>query len=210
MTLNNLKLPQLTHWMLGLGMCLSITSAFAQTAQAPASSTTTPTSVLPAIVALQWTDLDPSQQQALHPLQSHWGELSDVQRRKWVAIVKNFSKLTATDQAKIQERMAAWASLKPIERERARENFASSKIAQPSTKMGSWEEYQALPAEEREKLASLAAKKRQGAAKHPKPVAAMPPTTSAPPPVPHASPSLAERSELRNLIAPHTLLPHHP
>lgn len=126
-----------------------------------------------------------------------------------MAIVKNFAKLPPADQTKIQERMAAWASLKPIERERARENFASSKLAQPATKIGSWEEYQALPQEERDKLASLAPKKRLGAAKAPKPVTTKSPPVPSPTP-PHPFPSPSERGELRNLIAPNTLLPNNP
>lgn len=200
--------PQMAiKWLVGAGLfCLYLATALAQPSPTPAAPSTPDSVTLPAITALQWSDLDPSQQRALHPLQNHWTELSDVQRRKWVAIVKNFSKLAPADQAKIQERMAAWASLKPIERERARENFASSKIAQPATKIGSWEEYQALPQEEREKLASLAAKKRPSAAKNPKPIAKSPPTP-VPPPPPHPFPSAADRGELRNLIAPNTLLP---
>ncbi|TXH90768.1 MAG: DUF3106 domain-containing protein [Rhodoferax sp.] len=206
---NPFKPQRPIKWLVAAVLCLSLVRAFAQSSPAPTApgAPGAPDSVtLPTITALQWSELDPSQQRALHPLQNHWGELSDVQRRKWVAIVKNFSKLTSTDQAKIQERMATWASLKPIERERARENFANSKIAEPATKMGSWEEYQALPQEEREKLASLASKKRPSAAKTPKPVAKTP-TAPVPPPPPHPFPSTAERGELRNLITPNTLLP---
>lgn len=202
--LNDAK-PRCMQWLIGLCLGLSTVPAFTQSAQTP-TAPPTPTNVLPAIAAPQWSDLDSIQQQALSPLQKNWTELSDVQRRKWIAIIKNFSKLAPADQVKIQERMAAWASLKPIERERARENFASSKLAQPSTKMGSWEEYQALPQEERDKLASLAPKKRPGAAKNPKPGTK---SSNTPPPTPpHPYPSPAERGDLRNLIAPNTLLPH--
>lgn len=192
-------------WLVQLGLCICTPWAWAQPT-APSAPTTTPSVVLPTISApSQWKDLEPGQQQALYPLKNSWPELSDVQRRKWIAIVKNFPKLTPEDQAKVQERMSAWAALKPIERERARENFASSKLAQPSAKAGSWEEYRALPQEERDKLASQNIKKRPGAAKNPK----LPPPTSLSgvPTPPHAPPASEERSNLRNLITPETLLP---
>lgn len=204
--LNDTK-PLCMQWLLGFAICLSTPPAFTQPSLVSAAPLT-PASILPTIAAPQWSDLDPNQRQALSPLQNNWSELSDVQRRKWIAIVKNFAKLTPGDQTKIQERMAAWAALKPVERERARENFANSKLTQPSTKMGSWEEYQALPQEERNKLASVTSKKRPGAAKTPKPVAALKLQTNPTPPPSHPFPSPSERGELRNLIAPYTLLPH--
>lgn len=197
------RTPLYLQWLVQFGLCICTTVA---SAQAILPATPTPASnLLPTIAAPQWSDLNPVQQQALHPLKNSWSELSDVQRRKWIAIVKNFPKLTPEDQAKMQERMSAWAALKPIERERARENFASSKLTQPSAKAGSWEEYRALPQEERDKLASQTTKKRPSAAKTPK---IIPPASlgGAPTP-PHALPATEERSNLRNLITPDTLLP---
>lgn len=196
-----------SRWILRIGifLCTAITLVTPLQAETQLSAT----NVMPAIAAPQWNELDAAQQQALHPLMRSWAELSDVQRRKWIAIVKNFPKLSPLEQAKVQERMSAWAALKPIERERARENFASSKLAQPSTKTGSWEEYQALPKEERDKLASQAAKKRASAAKTPKPVISNPVSLQPEPPHPHATPE-EQRGNLRNLIAPHTLLPRNP
>lgn len=188
-------------WLIQFGLCICTTTVCAQST--PLTTPTAAANVLPTIAApSQWKDLDPGQQQALYPLKNSWSELSDVQRRKWIAIVKNFPKLTPEEQARVQERMSAWAALKPIERERARENFASSKLTHPSTKAGSWEEYRALPQEEREKLASQTTKKRPSAAKTPHtPLPASLPTP------PHALPTADERSNLRNLIAPDTLLP---
>lgn len=203
---NNFK-PLDIWWLFRLGFCLCTTLSFVHSLHAapplPAAN------VLPAIAAPQWSELEPAQQQALHPLKSKWSELSDVQRRKWIAIVKNFPKLPPADQAKVQERMSAWATLKPIERERARENFTNSKLTPSLSKAGSWEEYQALPKEERDKLASQAPKKRAGAAKTAKPVTQN--TIYPHPAPPHALSTPGEqRSNLRNLIAPNTLLPRNP
>jgi hypothetical protein len=178
-------------------------TAVAQTRSGNLTSQTQ--SILPPIAAPLWSELHRDQQSALHPLQKTWSELTDVQRRKWIAIVKNFNKLSEEDQAKIRERMEAWAALKPLERERARENFATSKLAQPSDKASSWEEYQALPQDEKDKFALQAGKKRPSAAKFAKPPSAVQPKPQPRPP--NNYPAQPSRGELRALIAPHTLLP---
>lgn len=164
---------------------------------------------LPALGAPKWEELTSTQQAALEPLKSRWNELGEGHRRKWVAIVKNFANLSAEDQQKVQERMTSWASLNPAQRERARENFASSKRAAPTDKTGSWEEYLALPSEEREKLAAQAGKKRPSAAKATKPVApTLPPPSS--PEMSSGTPwtrAQQMRGNLRDWIDPQTLLP---
>lgn len=190
-------------FLLGLGLCLCTTVTLAQSTP-PAATTTSTVGVLPTIAApSQWDELDSGQRLALYPLKNSWPELSDIQRRKWTAIVKNFPKLKPEEQAKLQERMSAWAALNPLERERARENFASSKLTKPSAKANSWEEYRALPQEERDKLASQTTKKRQSAAKTSKPSHQIPLLIP-----PHVQrPATEERNELRSLITPDTLLP---
>lgn len=197
-------LPRISA-LVHLGLCICANIAFAQSIPPPLSPS--PVGILPSIASpSQWGDLDSAQQNALHPLQSKWAELSDIQRRKWIAIVKNFPKLRPDEQAKLQERMSAWAALNPQDRERARENFANSKASAPSTKTGSWEEYRALPQEERDKLAFQNNKKRPSAAKSPKPT----PNSSAgeAPTTPHPPLAAAEeRRDLRNQITPNTLLP---
>lgn len=169
---------------------------------------------LPAIAAPKWDELSPSQQNALMPLKLRWDELGEGQRRKWIAIVKNFASLSAEDQQKVQDRMASWASLNPAQRERARENFANSKLAAPTDKTGSWEEYMALPSEEREKLASQAMKKRPSAAKKPKtsPTATHPslfPSPASTAGTPWGQ-SQQMRGNLRDWLNPNTLLPLDP
>jgi len=101
--------------------------------------------------------------------------------------------------------MEDWAALKPSERERARDNFASAKLAPSGSRAGSWEEYQALPQDERDKLAAQATVKKPRAAKSRKAI-------SPPPPLPAPSPREIyprepARGELRSLLDPATLLP---
>lgn len=169
---------------------------------------------LPTLEAPRWEELSPAQQVALEPLKSRWNELGEGHRRKWVAIVKNFANLSAEDKFKVQDRMTSWASLNPAQRERARENFANSKRAAPTDKAGSWEEYLALPSEEREKLAAQASKKRPSAAKTPKPTTAK--ALPVPPPAPQINGSTPWiqaqqlRGNLQDWINPHTLLPISP
>lgn len=160
---------------------------------------------IPQISAPAWNELARDQQIALTPLKKAWPELTDGQRRKWIAVVKNFSNLSLADQEKIQDRMEDWAALKPAERERARDNFANSKLAAPTNKAGSWEEYQALPQEERNRLAAQAKAKKPRAAKSPK---AAPPSQSVPTPnVRDSYPLQPARGELRTFLSPTTLLP---
>lgn len=187
-----------------LGLAIYSSAALAQSS--PFTTSTGISSAIPTMTApSQWSELDHTHQQALAPLKNNWPELSDIQRRKWIAIVKNFSSLKPEDQTKLQERMTVWATLNPQERERARENFANSKLTKPSGKTDSWEEYRALPQIERDKLASQTNKKRPSAAKTPKPI----PKTALSSTFGHlhALPSTEERNDLRNLIAPDTLLP---
>jgi hypothetical protein len=201
--LNSKRLPSN---MLGVALVvyaclLANTSVYAQMRSAGSA----PASVIPQISAPIWSELSRDQQSALRPLQKTWSELSDGQRRKWIAVIKNFSKLSEQDQAKIQDRMEDWAALKPLDRERARENFATTKLAPPSNKSESWEEYQALPQDERDRLAAQATVKKPGAAKSRK---AMALSNRLPvPTAPENYPLQPERGELRSFLSPSTLLP---
>ena len=183
----------------GLMVCSGIASAQEDKGASVASNG------IPHISAPNWGELPRDQQVALSPLQKAWPELTDGQRRKWIAVVRNFSKLSVPDQEKIQDRMEDWAALKPAQRELARDNFASSKLAPTASKAGSWEEYQALPQEERDRLAAQAKATKPRAAKSPK---ATP--TNPPPPTPNVKsnyPLQPGHGELRTLLSPATLLP---
>ena len=118
-----------------------------------------------------WTELTASQQLALRPLAGRWTEISEQQRRKWIALSQNFHKLPAPEQEKLHSRMTDWAALSVQQRNQARLNFAETNKLAPDDKKAQWEAYQALSAEEKQKLAAGATKKQTGAATAIKPVA---------------------------------------
>jgi len=118
-----------------------------------------------------WQDLTPAQQVSLRPLAAHWSSLDSARKRKWIALAANYSALAPPEQAKLHSRMTEWASLSPKQRDQARLNFAQSKQISPTQKAATWEAYQALSPEEKQKLAKSASPKPAGAATAAKPVA---------------------------------------
>lgn len=111
-----------------------------------------------------WKDLNPAQQQALKPLGPHWNNISEQQKRKWLALSVNFEKMSPTMQAVLQERMLDWGALSGVQRNQARLNFAEAKRLSPAEKQAKWEAYQTLDPEEKAKLAKQIQKKPAGAA----------------------------------------------
>jgi hypothetical protein len=105
-----------------------------------------------------WNELTPAQQQALAPLASKWNTVSEAQKRKWLALSENFPRMSGAEQEKLHSRMSEWAGLTPQERTQARLNFGITKQLSPDEKKAKWEQYQALPLEEKRKLAASAAK----------------------------------------------------
>ena len=105
-----------------------------------------------------WSELAPAQQQALAPLAGKWDTVSDAQKRKWLALSKNFPRMSQAEQDKLHSRMSEWAALSPQQRTEARLNFGETKKLSPDDKKAKWEAYQALPAEEKRKLAASAPK----------------------------------------------------
>lgn len=111
-----------------------------------------------------WNELTPAQQQALKPLATHWNNISEQQKRKWLALSVNFEKMSPTMQAVLQERMLDWGALSGLQRSQARLNFAEAKRLSPAEKQAKWEAYQTLDPEEKAKLAKQMQKKLAGAA----------------------------------------------
>lgn len=121
-----------------------------------------------------WNELSRPQQQALAPLTGTWSTLSEAHKRKWIALSQNYPTMPPPEQARLHSRMAEWAALSPQQRTQARLNFAESQKVPADDKKAKWEAYQALPPEEKRKLAAGAT-----AAKPP-----APPTAAAVQPVP--------------------------
>ena len=121
-----------------------------------------------------WAELTAPQQQALKPLSATWNSISEPQKRKWLAVSKNYPTLQPTEQTTMHSRMNEWVNMSPQDRAAARLNFAKtkelSKQLTPDEKKAKWETYQALSSEEKAKLAAKASPKPAGAATAVKPV----------------------------------------
>lgn len=125
------------------------------------SATSKPASTSKAADKLRWRDLSIAQQDALMPLVDEWSKLDGTRKQKWLDIANRFSAMKPDEQQRVHERMRDWIKLTPEERRMARENFARSKKLEPAELSARWELYQQLPEEEKKKLATDAARKKQ-------------------------------------------------
>lgn len=155
-----------------------------------------------------WQDLTPAQQVSLMPLAAIWSTLGESHKRKWIAIAANYPALAPAEQEKLHSRMTEWVSLSKQQRAQARLNFAQSKQLSPSQKAATWQAYQALSPEEKQKLAISATPKPAGAAAAVKPV---PPQKLATVPVTRHTPKqLPKLSVANQAVNRNTLLPNAP
>ncbi|WP_295960327.1 DUF3106 domain-containing protein [Rhodoferax sp.] len=152
-----------------------------------------------------WKELTPAQQQALKPLATHWNNISEQQKRKWLALSVNFEKMSPTMQTVLQERMLDWGALSGTQRSQARLNFAEAKRLSPAEKQAKWEAYQTLDPEEKAKLVKQVQKKLAGAATGVKLTPSQKLANVPPPRINEPKgPSIATGA---HQIDPHTLLP---
>lgn len=194
---------------LGIGMLFAMTSlTWSQTpVSRPVDARSGPVATVTTAAPL-WGELTRSQQQVLHPLVKSWDTLSTIHRRKWITLVPTYATLTPENQEKMQARMVEWAALSPREREAARLNFAEAKKVTPTARAAGWEAYQALSVEERQKLASQAARNPTGAAITTKPIA---PNKLATVPVTRHTPVEVRKDAIsRQGVDEKTLLPQAP
>lgn len=126
----------------------------AWTQNPPKASASTAAKAQPS--GVRWSSLSNAQRLALKPLASSWVDLGEAQQRKWIALSRNFSRLPATEQHKLQQRMLEWVGLSAAERSLARLNYAETERLASDNKQARWEAYQALSEDERRKLAEQA------------------------------------------------------
>lgn len=155
-----------------------------------------------------WSELDAGQQRALAPLASQWARLSEAQKRKWIAMSANFPRMSGEEQAKLHSRMTEWVSLSPQQRSAARLNYGQTRKLAPGDKKAQWEAYQALPPEEKKKLAA-------GAQKAPSTAAALKPVpreklASVPRPKAGTASKSPRIAAAPNQVDHNTLLPQQP
>ncbi len=117
-----------------------------------------------------WETLTTRQKLALYPLAERWALISELQKRRWLALALNFPDLPPEEQAKLHSRMTEWASLSSQQRSQARLNYANTNRLAKDDKLAQWEAYQALTADERDRLAAKAPPNPQGAATALRPV----------------------------------------
>jgi hypothetical protein len=117
-----------------------------------------------------WRDLSARQQRALQPLAPLWNTLTEPHKRKWLAISRNYARLSAEDQEILHSRMTEWAALSNQQRIQARFNFAEVKQLPLDERKAKWEAYQALSEKEKENLAARAVARPPGAAATLRPV----------------------------------------
>lgn len=176
-----------TAALAGLLLLQLVPNAMAQTQGAPAPGLSAQGQTKPPVVAKPvppaapvvkkpevgptWQELTPAQQTSLKPLAVAWSGIGEAQKRKWLAVSKNYPALPAPEQAKLHSRMTEWTSLSQQQRTQARLNFAETKKLSPGDKTANWQEYQALSPEDRQKLAAKATPNPAGAAPAVKPVA---------------------------------------
>ena len=185
---------------------LLLTSAWAQ---APAQATLT----AQAGSLIAWRSLTSEQQAALQPLSKLWPTMGADQQRKWVALVDNFNRMSPDERATLQSRMTEWANLTPAQRTQARLNFGEVRRVPADERRAKWEEYQALPVEERERLANDRPKPPGGAAPALRPAPADRLLRPTRPPVPVATPTGPAPATTAQPAPPvnrHTLLPQPP
>ncbi len=169
-----------------LGAILFASFAGEATAQtAPAAAARVPLTDKPL-----WQELSKAQQVALEPLRGEWDYMDGVRKQKWLDIANRFSSMKPDEQGRVHERMRGWLTLTPEERRVARENYTLSKKMEKGLKSAQWEQYQALPEEEKRKLAAEAANKKQVTnlppKTQPKAVAPIKPAPTTIPPTPPA------------------------
>lgn len=114
----------------------------------------------------RWSDLKPAQRAALKPLEQQWPGIDSTAKQKWITMAGDFHRLGPQQQARVQERMAQWATLTPRERGEARLRYQEAREFPLEDREARWKAYQALTPEEREQLAARAAAARKAGAPH--------------------------------------------
>ena len=162
------------------GFCMALL-AFSLVAADAAAQAQTPVAPLPPKAAASkprilatkpdWAALTPAQQIALSPLAPAWDGISEVQKRKWLALSQNYPSLSAAERSTLHGRMTEWAALSPAQRNQARLNFAQTQSLSTEEKKAQWQAYQALSPEQKKQLAAVAQSKAAGAAPAVTPIA---------------------------------------
>lgn len=135
---------------------VSVTSAPAVFAQSARSAVTSAAPV-PAERGIRWRELRANQRDALKPLENDWHTIDANRKQKWIEIADRFGTIAPAEQSRIQERMREWAKMSPLQRGQVRLQFQEAQRVAPQDRQAQWQVYQALPAEQKQRLADRAA-----------------------------------------------------
>jgi hypothetical protein len=105
---------------------------------------------------VEWSTLNPAQRSALAPLERDWAAIPPGQQHKWVEVANHHASLPPAEQARLSQRMTEWSRLTPQERARARVNYQEARQVSREERQQQWDNYRALPAEQRRALAERA------------------------------------------------------
>ena len=111
-----------------------------------------------------WSEISSKQQAALAPLQPHWQKMTATQKYKWLAVSRNYHKLTDLEQQTMHARMNAWAALDPRARAQARFEYSRAQTLSVDERKARWQAYQELSKATREQLAQRPPFKAKGVA----------------------------------------------
>jgi hypothetical protein len=151
---------------------LAFKASWAQPSQPDEKNEIVSPKVQPLIEAAPaWSELTASEKKALEPLHKTWPYLSQIRKKKWLAISAGFPELSTEEQEKLQGRMKEWVKLSPRERAQARMMYAQVKQIHPDQRKKSWEAYQALSEDEKSALSLSHPKATRSAAIALQPVA---------------------------------------
>lgn len=106
-----------------------------------------------------WAELSANQRLALAPLNGEWNALDASRKQKWLRIANRYTSMTPHQQQRAQKRMQDWVNLSPEQRALARENYARTAKIGADEKTHQWTKYQALPDEQKRKLAAISPKR---------------------------------------------------
>ena len=145
-----------------------------------------------------WREITEAQRQVLMPLRERWDTIGALAKRRWLVLADRYPKMDEAERAKLASRMHTWASLSAQQRNQARLNFESARRLSAQELQKKWDEYQALSAAEKKRLAEEARIKARTAKKSKRRLAAPPQNADSlgqavvtqPVPTPKAAPSI--------------------
>lgn len=92
-----------------------------------------------------WSELTEQQRNVLSPLSSAWDTLRPWQKEKMLDIAKEYPKMDAPKQQRIQHQLVKWSRMTPYERENARKRYQHFMSLSPEQKEAlrkQWREHQ--------------------------------------------------------------------